>query len=58
MYLNMHVNNIYRKIVYILSLIYYCQAVVVTTQTTELLSEPKKIINFKTSNVNYYIIII
>ncbi|OUM67229.1 hypothetical protein PIROE2DRAFT_20060, partial [Piromyces sp. E2] len=50
MYLNMYVDNIYKYTVYILTVIYYCQAVVVTTQTTELFSEPQKIINFKTSN--------
>ena len=51
----MHVNRLYIYTVYILSLIYYCQTAVITTQTTKLELEPKKIIKFRNSNVRFII---
>jgi len=46
----MYTNNLYIFTVYILILIYYCQTAVITTEISELLSEPRDIIKFKNSN--------
>jgi hypothetical protein len=46
----MYADKLYIFTVYVLILIYYCQTAVITTEISELLSEPKKIIKFKNSN--------